>query len=85
VVWKVQEACNRKENVKLSLCLTKHYTINTYGGVDVQIHVFLALVEGERSALRPDALPPGRRDPIPIGYKAGWAPELVLTVRIENS
>jgi hypothetical protein len=36
--------------VKLSLCLNiKHYAMKMYGGVDVQIHVFLtsALVGGE--------------------------------------
>jgi hypothetical protein len=40
--------------VKLSLYLTKHYAMKTYGGVDVQIHVFLtsALVGGEWSASR---------------------------------
>jgi hypothetical protein len=26
---------------KFSLCLTKHYTIKTYGGMDVYIHIFL--------------------------------------------
>jgi hypothetical protein len=26
---------NVKKKVKLSLCLTKHYTMKTYGGVDV--------------------------------------------------
>jgi hypothetical protein len=27
-----------KVQVKLSLCLTKHYTMKAYGGVDVEIH-----------------------------------------------
>jgi hypothetical protein len=37
---------------KLSLCLIKHYTVKTYGGVDVQIQVFVtsARVAGEWSA-----------------------------------
>jgi hypothetical protein len=39
------------------MCMTKHYTMNTYGGVDVQINIFLtwALVGGEWSASRPHA------------------------------
>jgi hypothetical protein len=38
---------------KMSLCLTKHYAIKTYGGVEVYIHVFLTtvLVEGEEISL----------------------------------
>jgi hypothetical protein len=45
----------RYGNVKLSLCLTKHYAMNTYGGVYVQTHIFLtsALVRGEWSASIP--------------------------------
>jgi hypothetical protein len=41
-----------KVKVKLSLCLIKHYAIKAYGGMDVQIHIFLisALVGGEWSA-----------------------------------
>jgi hypothetical protein len=48
---------------KLSLCLTKHYAIKTYEGVDVQIQVFLivALVGGEWSASRPGRFNPGER------------------------
>jgi hypothetical protein len=29
---------NYKLNVELYLCLIKHYTIKTYGGVEVQLH-----------------------------------------------
>jgi hypothetical protein len=29
---------------KLSLCLTKHYTMNAYGGVDVEIQVSLTSI-----------------------------------------
>jgi hypothetical protein len=38
--------------VKLSLCITKHYAMKAYGGVDVEIHIFLtsAVVLGEWSA-----------------------------------
>jgi hypothetical protein len=44
-----------KYKVKLPLCLTKHYTMKAYGGVDVLIHVFLTsvLAGGEWSASRP--------------------------------
>jgi hypothetical protein len=37
------------KKVKLFLCLIKHYIIKTYGGVDVEIHIFLisAVVGGE--------------------------------------
>jgi hypothetical protein len=46
---------NRKMEVKLSLCLTKHYAMKTYGEVDVYVHFFLssALVGGEWSASHP--------------------------------
>jgi hypothetical protein len=30
-----------RKRVNFSLCLTKHYSMKTYGGVDAQIHVFL--------------------------------------------
>jgi hypothetical protein len=40
--------------VTLCLCLTKHYAMKTYGGMDVEIHVFftLILVLGVSSASR---------------------------------
>jgi hypothetical protein len=40
-----------------------------YGGVDVEIHVFLtsALVGGEWSASRPGLISPGKELPLPIG------------------
>jgi hypothetical protein len=40
--------------VNLFLCLTKYYAAKTYGGVNVQFHVFLisALVGGECAASR---------------------------------
>jgi hypothetical protein len=45
----------------LSLCLTKHYGMKTYGGVGVQLHVFStsALVGSERELLVSAALAPG--------------------------
>jgi hypothetical protein len=40
---------------------------------------------GEWSASRPDrALPPGKGPPVSIVQKAGWAPELVWTQRLEE-
>jgi hypothetical protein len=48
------------KKVNLSQCLTKHFTVKTYRGVDVQIHVFLtsAAVGGEWSASRPGRVIP---------------------------
>jgi hypothetical protein len=44
----------KAKKVKLSLFLTKHYTMKAEGRVDVEIHVFLAaaLVGGQWSASR---------------------------------
>jgi hypothetical protein len=52
---------------ELPPCLTKHYAMKAYGGVDVLIHVFLisALVGGEWSASRPGRSTPG------LGSKVG--------------
>jgi hypothetical protein len=54
---------NHKKNVKLSLCLTKYYTMKTYGGVDVLIQVLFtsAVVGGEWLASRPSAFTPYKR------------------------
>jgi hypothetical protein len=54
-----------KDKVKLSLCLTKHYAMKTYGWVDVQIHVLLssALVRDEWLASRPGRFIPRIRVP----------------------
>jgi hypothetical protein len=44
-----------------------------------------ALDGGEWSASRPSlAFPPGKRHPVPIGYEAGWATELVRTHKLEK-
>jgi hypothetical protein len=50
---------NVKVNVKLSLCLTKHYAMKTYWGIEVQHHTFLtsALEGREWSASLPDFIP----------------------------
>jgi hypothetical protein len=43
--------------------------MKAYGGVDVQINIFmtLALVGGERLASHPGRFTPGERAPVPIG------------------
>jgi hypothetical protein len=54
--------------------------MEAYGGVGVQIHIFLtsALVEGEWSVSRPGRFPPGE--------EVGWTSEPVwTTLRRENS
>jgi hypothetical protein len=51
----------------------KHYAIKAYGGVGVQIQIFLtsALVGGEWSASRPDRFTPGKRAPS-THWIGGW-------------
>jgi hypothetical protein len=41
------QACgtSSKGKIKLSLCLTKHYAMKAYVGVDVYVHIFLTLVQ----------------------------------------
>jgi hypothetical protein len=58
---------------KLFLCLTKHYAMKTYGGADVQIHVFLTsvLVGGEWLASRPGRFNP-RKEPPATHWIGGW-------------
>jgi hypothetical protein len=53
--------------------------MKTYGGVDVQIHIFLtsALVGGEWSASRPGRFTPGKEAPVTTGQEDGWTPEPV--------
>jgi hypothetical protein len=72
-VHDVYLACLGKGKVKLSLCLTKHYAMNTYGGVVVQIHVLLpsALIGGEWSASRLCRFIPGKRAP-GTNWIGGW-------------
>jgi hypothetical protein len=60
----------RSVKVNLYLFLTKHYAVKAYGGVDVQIRVFLTsvLVGGEWSVSSPWSFtPPGKELPVPIG------------------
>jgi hypothetical protein len=54
--------------------------MKTYGGVDVETHVFLtsALVGGGYSASRPGRFTPGERAPV-IHWRGGWVgPRAVL-------
>jgi hypothetical protein len=55
--------------VKLSLGLTKHHSIKTYGEVEVQLYAFFtsALDGGEWLASRPGRFTPGKELPVPIG------------------
>jgi hypothetical protein len=48
--------------------------MKAYGGVDVEIHVFLtsALVEGEWSASRPCRFTPGKRAAPSTHWIGGW-------------
>jgi hypothetical protein len=52
-MWAEQGKKGKGKKVKLSLCLTKQYTMKTYGVLGVQVNVFLtsALV-GEWSVSR---------------------------------
>jgi hypothetical protein len=58
-----------------------HYAIETYGRVDVYIHIFLtsALIGCEWSASRPGRFTTGESALGNIVLKAGWAPEWVWT------
>jgi hypothetical protein len=68
--------------------LINHYAMKAYGGMEVQLHIFLtsALVAGEWLASCPGRFTPGKETPLPIGYEIGWTPEPVWTTwRRENS
>jgi hypothetical protein len=56
--------------VKLSLCLAKHHSMQTYGGVDVYLHACLTWALNGCKRLTSHAaaaLPPGKVAPVPIG------------------
>jgi hypothetical protein len=49
-------------------------------GIEVYLHAFLTLALGGSQSYLSGALPLGK-NPVPIGYKAGCAPELVWTLQ----
>jgi hypothetical protein len=61
------------KKVKLSLYSIKHYAVKTYGGVDVNIHVFMpsALGRGEWSVSRRGRFTPRERTP-GTHWIGGW-------------
>jgi hypothetical protein len=63
--WKDFCITHVRGKVKLSLYLTKHYTVNMYGGSCMDPH-FPDLVGGEWSASCPGYFTPGERAPIQI-------------------
>jgi hypothetical protein len=48
-----------------------HYALKTYGGVNLQILIFLTSALGYLHALAPSLL--GKEPLVPIGQEAGWA------------
>jgi hypothetical protein len=70
------------DKVKLTLCLTKHYAMKTYGGVDVYIHVFLTLAQvgDEWSASCLCRFTSGKEPSVPIKLEAGWATKPVWMI-----
>jgi hypothetical protein len=61
---------NVEVKVKLSLCLTKHHAMKSYGSMEVQLHAFLTLAQGgsEWSASHTDHFTtPGEKAPVLTG------------------
>jgi hypothetical protein len=58
-------------------CLTKNQAMQTYGGVEVQLHVLLTsgLEGGEWSASRLGHFTHKEITLLPTGYKADWNPQ----------
>jgi hypothetical protein len=56
------------------------------GGIYSSYSYFTSALDGgECSVSCPShTLPPGKEPPVPIGYKAGWAPEPVWTQGLEE-
>jgi hypothetical protein len=69
----VSQLVGEIRKAKLSLCITKHYAMKTYGGVDIETHVFLtsALVGSGWSASRPSRLTPREKAPCAHSIE-GW-------------
>jgi hypothetical protein len=68
----VSSICTRKGQVKL------HYATRAYGGVDVQIYIFLtsALVIGEWAASSPGRFSPAERSPRGTPWIGGWVEDM---------
>jgi hypothetical protein len=65
----------KKVKVKLSLCFTKGYILNTYLGMDVQIYIFSTLASVVLHGLATLLL---RKTPtVPFAWDAECAPDLV--------
>lgn len=57
------ECLKKSKKVKFSLCLTEHYAINVYEGVDIFLHLFFNVGIGwSLVILRPFRFNPGARD-----------------------
>jgi hypothetical protein len=63
------------------MCIKGKVKLLTYGVVEIQLHTFLTTaldeVSGQFHVLA--ALLPGKEVPVPIGYEAGCASELIWT------
>jgi hypothetical protein len=59
----------------------KHHTMMTYGGMEIQFHMFLTslLDGGEWLASCPGLFTLEKQTLVPTGYEAGLAPEPVWT------
>jgi hypothetical protein len=64
-------------NVKLVLCLIKHYAMETYRGVDIQILISLTLEVSDQLHTMV-ALPMGKEPLVLIVQEAQWEPELLI-------
>jgi hypothetical protein len=74
------------EGVREELFAVTLQAMEAHGGrYNSYSYLTSALDGGEWSASRPGrALPPGKGPLVPIGQEAGWAPEPVLTQRLED-
>jgi hypothetical protein len=72
-------------NVKLSLCLTKHHSVKTYGGVEEQLLALTsALDAAEWSASRPGRFTPGKEPPS-THRTGGWVdPKAILDMAVKR-
>jgi hypothetical protein len=63
------------------MCLIKHHVIKTYGGAEVELHLFVTRhwmeMSGQSKSLQ---LYPRERGTVPFRYEARWVPEPVRTL-----